>query len=629
MVSRINSLSRKRKRLALVAVDVVLLPLALWLAFFLRLGEPWPYELADNWWILIAAPVVAIPVFIQQGLYRAVVRYMGDKALFTIARAVLIGTLLLLALVVFTHAQGLPRSSFFIYAGLALLMVGGSRMVLRAYIDVLLEGAEKKELVGIYGAGRAGVQLAKALLAGNQYQPVFFVDDNKELQKTELFGIRVFSPDKIDLLVDNLEVEQILLAIPSASHQRRKEILERLEPLPVQIKTLPGIEDIATGKVRVEDVREVDIEDLLGRDPIPPIEDLLYQCIQNKSVLVTGAGGSIGSELCRQIAALKPACLVLFERHEFNLYQTERELQKSYPELIIVPVLGSVNHQSLLTRVMKKYSVNTVYHAAAYKHVPLVEANLFEGIYNNVFGTLNSAQTAEKCGVETFILISTDKAVRPTNIMGASKRVAELVLQGLSEGGSKTKFTMVRFGNVLGSSGSVVPLFREQIKNGGPVTVTHPDVTRYFMTIPEAAQLVLQAGAMGEGGDVFVLDMGETVKIADLAKKMIHLSGYVVKEQGHPDGDIEVTFTGLRPGEKLYEELLIGSDVQPTAHKRIMRTKENFLPYNQLLDVLNALKDACDSHDEDKVVSILGDIVAGYRCSNSEVDEESSKVILA
>ncbi|MDH5379159.1 MAG: polysaccharide biosynthesis protein, partial [Gammaproteobacteria bacterium] len=471
---------------------------------------------------------------------------------------------------------------------------------------------EKKALIGIYGAGRAGVQLAKALLAGNQYQPAFFVDDNKDLHKNELFGIRVFSPKELEKLISEFEVEQVFLAIPSLTRQRRRLILDELESLSVQIKTLPGIEDIAAGRVTIDDIRNVDIEDLLGRDPVPPITDLLKKCIEGKSVLVTGAGGSIGSELCRQILGLKPTKIVLFENHEFSLYQIERELRNRRESSIeIVPILGTIMNKDLLRQVVEGHAISTIYHAAAYKHVPIVEFNPLEGVLNNVFGTRNVAEVARECRVETFVLISTDKAVRPTNIMGASKRLAELILQAMALESKATRYVMVRFGNVLGSSGSVIPLFKEQIKKGGPITVTHPEVTRYFMTIPEAAQLVLQAGSMGSGGDVFVLDMGESVKIYELAKKMVHLSGMQVNCEETPDGEIAIEFTGLRPGEKLYEELLIGNNVSRTEHPRILRAEESYLSKSEIGLVLDLLIRSIDVHNVEDVRRILHDSILG------------------
>ena len=490
----------------------------------------------------------------------------------------------------------------------------------------------------IYGAGSAGNQLVAALRMGRAMRPVAFIDDDPGIANRTIAGLRVYTPKHISQMIDETGADEILLAMPSTSRGRRRQILETLEAFPLHVRSIPGFMDLASGRVKVEDVQEVDIADLLGRDAVPPQQALFERCIRNQVVMVTGAGGSIGSELCRQILLNGPATLLLFEHSEFNLYSIHSELEsrikrESLP-LRLVPILGSIRNASRLADVLCTWKVDTVYHAAAYKHVPMVEHNIAEGVLNNLMGTLNTAQAAIKAGVTNFVLISTDKAVRPTNVMGSTKRLAEMVLQALSrecapvlfaDGEAvhqlnKTRFTMVRFGNVLGSSGSVIPLFHEQIRKGGPVTVTHPNITRYFMTIPEAAQLVIQAGSMGEGGDVFVLDMGESVKIAVLAEKMIHLSGLSVRSDKAPHGDIAIEFTGLRPGEKLYEELLIGDNVSPTEHPMIMRANEEHLPWEQLKVRLGELLDAVEHDDYERVRQLLRETVSGYKPEGEIVD---------
>jgi FlaA1/EpsC-like NDP-sugar epimerase len=479
---------------------------------------------------------------------------------------------------------------------------------------------DRREPVAIYGAGRAGLQTALALMSSPEFRPVAFFDDNADQKGTNVAGIRVFSPDDASQVMLEKDCRQLLIAMPSVTRSRKREIIQRFENHNFVLKTLPGMGELVDGKVRVEDIREVGVEDLLGRDPVPPVENLIKACIRDKVVLVTGAGGSIGSELCRQIAANLPKKLLLYERNEYSLYKIEQELHrhnKNRWNFEIIPILGDINNQQHLEHLFEEFSVETIYHAAAYKHVPLVESNVIAGIVNNVFGTLSAAKAAINKNVETFVLISTDKAVRPPNVMGASKRLAELILQGLSQvdnkSAQKTRFCMVRFGNVLGSSGSVVPLFKEQIRQGGPLTVTHPDVTRYFMTIPEAAQLVLQASAMGKGGDVFLLDMGEPIKIVDLAKKMIELSGLSVRDAITGDGDIGIEFTGLRPGEKLFEELLIGENVSGTSHPRIMTATESSIEYSELMNSLDHMRAACDDGNKGEVLRILGSVVREYQ----------------
>ncbi|HET8700089.1 MAG TPA: nucleoside-diphosphate sugar epimerase/dehydratase [Nitrococcus sp.] len=610
----------------MVGADMAMLPLAVWSAFALRFGTISPSYLERFWWLFIATPLLTIPIFHVLGLYRAVVRYMSTQAVFAVVRGVAISALLIIAMSLMLDMRGLPRSVVILYALFALLYIGGSRFLIRALLQSLTRRRTHKEPVIIYGAGAAGLQSAIALLGGNEYEPVAFVDDNRSLHGVVMHGIKVHSPVLLPKLTGSLGVSYVLLAMPSLSRARRNAILTRLEPLPLRVKSLPGLADLVSGAARIDDFREVDIEDLLGRDSVIPDQGLLGECIRGKVVMVTGAGGSIGGELCRQILRLSPAVLILYELSEPALYRIERELrhilQAKGIAIEVVSLLGSVMERAALRRVMSVWGVHTVYHAAAYKHVPIVEHNYISGVRNNVFGTWYAAEAALAAGVERFVLVSTDKAVRPTNVMGASKRLAELVLQALHDRGGRDgepapRFCMVRFGNVLGSSGSVVPLFREQIRSGGPVTVTHPEITRYFMTIPEATALVIQAGAMAEGGDVFVLDMGKSVKIVDMARRMIHLAGYEVRDEENPNGDIAIEFTGLRPGEKLYEELLIGDDITPTQHPMIRRAQECFQPWPQLQVYLEQLLRACDRFDCEGVRRVLLETVNGFTPTQS------------
>jgi len=642
-------LSRRQKRVLQLAVDVLLIWLALWLSFAVRMGA-WDAArpFSGHGWLFLLAPVIALPIFIRLGMYRAVMRYVGNDALVTIAKAVTLSALVLsLAVYWYRGPTALvPRSMVFNYWWLSLLLLGGLRLTMRQFfIGNWFEPiARRRDIesgtskVAIYGAGAAGNQLVAALRLGKTMRPAAFIDDDSGIATRTIAGLRVYSPKHIQQMIDETGVTEVLLAMPSIPRARRREILEALEPYALHVRSIPGFMDLASGRVKVEDLQEVDIADLLGRDAVPPRQDLFERCIKSQVVLVTGAGGSIGSELCRQILASGARTLLLFEHSEFNLYSIHSELQlrierESLP-IKLVPILGSIRNFERLFDILQTWRVNTIYHAAAYKHVPMVEHNVAEGVLNNLVGTLNAAQASIKAGVANFVLISTDKAVRPTNVMGSTKRLAEMVLQALSRESApllfgddsgvhhvnKTRFTMVRFGNVLGSSGSVIPLFREQIKQGGPVTVTHPNITRYFMTIPEAAQLVIQAGSLGQGGDVFVLDMGEPVKIADLAEKMIRLSGLTVRDERTPHGDIGIEFTGLRPGEKLYEELLIGEDVKPTEHPMIMRAEEDMLPWDELKGRLQALLVAVSEDDYARVRMLLRETVHGYVPEGEIVD---------
>ena len=644
-------LSRKNKRIVQVSADVVLIWMALALAFFVRLGFDAAYApIVNHLWLFATAPVLTIPIFIRFGLYRAVMRFFGSDALIDISKAVSLSALLL-ALVVYwysNHQVVVPRSIVFNYWWLSLVLIGGLRLLMRQYFlgdwfaaTQHVPFASRNDAlpkVAIYGAGSAGNQLVAALRMGRAMRPVAFIDDDENLAKRTIAGLQVYKPKHIQQMIDATGAEEILLAVPSATRARRREILEYLEGYPLHVRSVPGFMDLASGRVKVDDIQEVDIADLLGRDSVPAQSDLLERCIKGRTVMVTGAGGSIGSELCRQIMTLQPARLLLFEHSEFNLYnilgELEQQIDRSVLKVELLPILGSVRHYEKLVNVMSTWKVDTVYHAAAYKHVPMVEHNSAEGVLNNVMGTLYTAQAALQVGIANFVLISTDKAVRPTNVMGSTKRLAEMILQALSRevapvlfrGRSnvshvnKTRFTMVRFGNVLGSSGSVIPLFHKQIKSGGPLTVTHPNITRYFMTIPEAAQLVIQAGSMGQGGDVFVLDMGEPVKIIELAERMIHLSGLSVRSERNPQGDMAIEFTGLRPGEKLYEELLIGDNVVPTRHPMIMSANEDFLPWEILKDKLESLLDAVSQDDYLRVRQMLQELVVGYTPEGDIVD---------
>ncbi|MFZ6771209.1 polysaccharide biosynthesis protein [Undibacterium sp. SXout7W] len=615
MMQSLLTLPRLHKQALAAVMDAVCLPLTFILAIWLRYDTFNSSLFQHYFWLIISVPLISVPVFIRIGLYRAVIRFIDQKIISVVAIGVTSSVLLLAFISVMLHITPLSRAIFvFFWAG-SILYVGASRFLARAWL-LQADMAEDATRIAIYGAGKAGAQLATALRSGGESVCVAFVDDNPHVQGSTIGGIKVFSPDQLAALTQRHDIREILLAMPSISKTRQKQILDQLEPFKLKIKVTPSIQSLVNGELRVQDIREVEIEDLLGRDQVSPDARLLSVCITGKHVLVTGAGGSIGSELCRQILRQRPAKLILLEMSEYNLYAIEQELSGLRGQLNldieILPFLGSVLDTNKLKKIFASCAVDSVYHAAAYKHVPLVEHNPIEGIRNNVFGTLSVAEAAMAAQVRNFVLISTDKAVRPTNVMGASKRLAELILQACSRRQQHTRFCMVRFGNVLGSSGSVVPLFRKQIMAGGPITLTHPEITRYFMTIPEAAQLVLQAGAMGEGGDVFVLDMGEPVRIIDLAKRMVHLSGLEIKSDATPEGTIEIHHVGLRPGEKLYEELLIGDNVEGTTHPLIMRAQESELPWEQLQRLLQEMQAACTAFDYEQIRALLLQIVAEY-----------------
>ncbi len=628
MIEKVLNLSRTSKQVIMLVADSVLLVIMLLASFSVRLGY-WYWPEDDLLWSILGAPIIAIPIFVRFGLYRAVIRYINFRALWVVVQAVSLYALVWGLIGFIAAVNGIPRTVIFINWILSLLAIGGLRFVARTILsgdfksftqryflrpNLRSEIDRKSKRVIVYGAGNAGVQLVSALEHSSEYTPVGFIDDAKELQGNQIEGLTIFSLDEIADVIDKLGVDEVLIAMPSTSRAKRRDIIDKLEPYPVVVRILPGVAELAEGKVTIDDLREISIKDLLGRDTVVAKKDLLGKNITNKVVIVTGAGGSIGSELCRQIAFLKPKTLILYEMSELALYTIERELSDiSTYAMKVYPILGNINNKNRLISVFRHFGVDTIYHAAAYKHVPMVEFNNTEGVNNNVFGTLDCAQAAIDEGVETFVLISTDKAVRPTNTMGATKRSAELILQALAVKQSDTKFTMVRFGNVLESSGSVIPLFKKQIKEGGPVTVTDINIIRYFMTTSEAVELVIQAGAMGTGGDVFVLDMGSPVRIADLAKKMIRLSGLEVKDESNPDGDIEVKYTGLRPGEKLYEELLIGDNVSETNNPMIMRAQEDMLGWSELKLILDELEVATQKCDQQKLRELLIKLVPDFK----------------
>ena len=630
-IALVLALPRSTKRIVVLAIDAVQCAATVWLALCLATAS-WVPLGTSGWLAVWLSLTLALPVFAVSGLYRAIFRYAGWDALMAVIKAVVLYGVLYAGVLALLTLPGVPRTLGLLQPILLLLSVGASRALARYWFSGLYLSQRKRDdmpRVLIYGAGSAGRQLAAAIASGIQMRAVGYLDDDEHLHGQVLNGLNIYNPRQLSTWVKQLDVSDVLLAIPSVSRQRRNEILELTLGAKVSVRTLPGLMDLAQGKVQVSDLRELDIEDLLGRDAVPPDAQLLDKNIRGKVVLVTGAGGSIGSELCRQIVKSGPSKLLLVELSEFALYAVHQELQQLVCDEVagvcpLVPLLASVRDEDRMREIMRTWKPHTVYHAAAYKHVPMVEHNPAEGLKNNVMGTWTTAKMAAEQGVSDFVLISTDKAVRPTNIMGASKRVAEMVLQAMAAAshmhGWSTRFAMVRFGNVLGSSGSVVPLFRRQIKDGGPITLTHADITRYFMTIPEAAQLVIQAGAMAGGGDVFVLDMGEPVRIIDLARRMVELSGLRVKDEHCPDGDIELQVTGMRPGEKLYEELLIGDNPEPTQHTRIMKAHEAFLPWEPLQYWLATLAAALAANDVAALRVRLSEMVQGFEAAGEVVD---------
>ncbi|MGA4365131.1 polysaccharide biosynthesis protein [Pantoea ananatis] len=614
------SLPRVYKRIICLTIDIILLIFSFWLAFWLRIDALMPITSVNHWLLVMFNTLVTLLVFVKLGLYRAVLRYLSAKVFIAVTLGMVLSATLLVMLAFYTNIY-LPRTIPAIYFAFGLLLIAGSRLLMRMLLNRAMNLGIK---VIIYGAGPSGRQLLPALSQAAEYYPIAFVDENERLQNTIIHGVTVYSPEKLRWLVEKNDVKKILLAMPTASREHKREVISMLDGLTCEVLSIPSMVELVEGKATIDTIKKVSIADLLGRDPVAPLPMLISKNIKEKAVLVTGAGGSIGSELCRQIAINRPVTLVLYEISEFSLYAIEREIsslnEMQKLGIKVVPILGNVQEQAHLERVMNKFAIETVYHAAAYKHVPLVEYNVYDGVTNNIFGTLKCANAAINCGVKKFVLISTDKAVRPTNTMGASKRMAELVLQSLSVKQHDTCFCMVRFGNVLGSSGSVVPLFEKQIEAGGPITLTHPDIIRYFMTIPEAAQLVIQAGAMGKGGDVFVLDMGEPVKIMDLAHRMITLSGLRVKNTETGEGDIAIQITGLRPGEKLFEELLIGDNVGKTQHPRILTANEIMLDYDSLNNFLEQIQHACKSFDQAKIREVLIAAQTGFKPSDEMCD---------
>ncbi|MBT5354903.1 MAG: polysaccharide biosynthesis protein [Flavobacteriales bacterium] len=618
MKNRLLTLDRFYKQIITLSFDIVILIFSLWLAFFLQSDDFISKHIITNWWLIIVVPIIAIPLFIKTGLYRSVLQYTGVKVITTSFQSITITCII----VTFIHYYGrgyfleinhvLPRSIIIMFWFISNTFIITSRFLLKGMIYSWDTRINKRKQTLIYGAGNAGIQLVESLTKSIDYAPVAFIDDDKQKQGTIINYLQIFSFDNIDRVLKKYDVKLILLAIPSASQKRRVEILKKLSKFPLEVKVLPSLDNIVNGEVTIDSIKHVQVEDILGRDAVDPKENLLKKNIKGKNILITGAGGSIGSELCRQILNLSPKKIVLFENSEFNLYSIHQELLQSRKRSEIIPKLATVTNFYQINKVISENQINTIFHAAAYKHVPMVEMNISEGVYNNVIGTYNVAKAAIENKVENMLLISTDKAVRPTNVMGASKRFSELVLQAFSDKNSYTCFSMVRFGNVLDSAGSVVPLFRKQIKEGGPVTVTHRNITRYFMSIPEAVQLVLQAGAMAKGGDVFVLDMGDPIKILDLAYRMIHLSGLKPIDTENPNGDIKIKFTGLRPGEKLYEELLIGDDVIQSEHPRIMQAREEKLTLDIIEKKVLEISNFRENQDDLAIKNILLKNVNGY-----------------
>lgn len=631
IVAPLLALPRSTKRIIALIVDASLCIVTVWLSYCFRLND-WVLLSGVQWLPVIVSLLLALPIFIVMGLYRAIFRYAGMSAFIAVLKAIAIYGVAFMAVFTAISVPSVPRTVGILQPLLLLIAIGLSRLGIRywlgdAYQRTLRKNALAKVL--IYGAGAAGRQLAAALANSTELNVVGYLDDDPRLKGGIMGGLPIYDPSDLQAVVEARNIRDVLLALPSASRQRRNEILDEIRKARVTVRTLPDLTALAQGRIAVSDIRELDIEDLLGRDAIVPSQALLEKNTRSKVVMVTGAGGSIGGELCRQIMKGEPSVLILVDQSEFALYSLHAELLKLAElyencDLQILPILCSVRDSQRMEQIMRSWRPQTLYHAAAYKHVPLVEHNPVEGIRNNVTGTVVTALAAQKCGVENFVLISTDKAVRPTNVMGASKRLAEMVLQALaaeqSVSRTQTTFCMVRFGNVLGSSGSVVPLFRQQIRDGGPITLTHPDITRYFMTIPEASQLVIQAGAMAEGGDVFLLDMGEPIRIADLARRIVELSGLTLRDDANPDGDIELAITGLRPGEKLFEELLIGDNPEPTEHPRIMKAKEDLLFWPELSKRLKTLDAALDRNDMTIARAILAELVSGYTPSGNVAD---------
>jgi len=622
LINKIKQLSRKQKQILMVGADIVLLPFALWISLSLRLSNLWPIQYwIENWWVLLLIPLLSIPLFIHYGLYRSVLKYMGYHVIVATVKAVTLASLCLGTLLMFIRDIYFPRSTIMIFWFVSILIIIASRYMMKS---ILYLKEPIKNPIGLYGAGEAGSQVIDILRSSSEYMPVALFDDSPAKWGTVVNSMWVNSSDEMGDVIKKKKIKLILLAMLGISQNERRQILQKISKYPVEVRMIAGIDDLISGDFNLQQIKSVDVEDILGRDPVEPNRNLLEKNIKGKNVLVTGAGGSIGRELCKQIFNLNPQKIVLYENNEFALYKIHLELDNLSQYVKVVPVLSSILDSLKFKESLIKYQIHTVYHAAAYKHVPLVEINPLDGIRNNIIGTYNCVKGAMDAAIDTFILISTDKAVRPSNIMGATKRFSELILQGAHKFSNGTCFSMVRFGNVLDSAGSVVPLFRQQIREGGPVTVTHPEVTRYFMSIPEAVELVIQAGAMAKGGDVFVLEMGNPIRIIDLATKMIHLSGYVLQNSDNPDGDIGIKITGLRPGEKLNEELIIGNNIYSTEHSQILKAEEKSFVWDKIEDKTLKLKAACESLEINLAIKILKDCVTEWNPSlNSDFYTQS------
>jgi FlaA1/EpsC-like NDP-sugar epimerase len=616
-ISYYINILKKPNIIALLFLDSFLIPLALITAILLRLGGDWDHKLDNQIWVLFLIPLWSIPILIVIGFYNAVLEYLDETFLIIAIIGVSLTITILFIILNYFNYFAIPKTSIIIFWVFALVYLLGSRLILRG-ISRTINNSFKTNNIAIYGAGSAGIQLFASLKTMKNYNIICFIDDNNKIWGKTIKGIKINPFHKLDKLIKLKKINEVLLAIPSASSIQRKNIIKKLEALPIHVKTIPSIVELINGNIAINKIKEIDIDDLIIRDThhknfLP----LIQQHIFNKNILITGAGGSIGSELSRQILNLNPNSLIIIDVSEYALYNIDRELKKLNNHIQTTMILGDITNQALIDNTLKKYNINIIYHAAAYKHVPIVEFNPSIGAYNNIIGTLVIANSALKNNVDLMVLISTDKAVRPTNVMGATKRVAEMILQSLQQKSQHTVFTMVRFGNVLGSSGSVVPLFREQITNGGPITVTHPEVTRYFMTIPEAVELVINAGCIAVGGEVFLLNMGNPVKIVDLAQQMVHLSGLTIKDKLNPDGDIEIKYTGLRAGEKLFEELLIDANATSTIHPQILRASEKFLNIDTINQHIIELQEAINSYNDQTIKFILQQLVDNYVPTNN------------
>ncbi|MGC6469878.1 MAG: polysaccharide biosynthesis protein [Flavobacteriales bacterium] len=613
MKERLSNLSRNQKQILMIIIDIIILLFSIWFSFSLRLGSYWSEMISANLWIFFAVPILAIPFFIQFGLYKSVLKFMGTKAIVSVFQAITVTSMAIgFGMMIFREAD-MPRTVILIFWFVSSISIILVRFLFKGFLYSWDNFVNNRKPTIIYGAGSAGAQIAESLRKNHEYAPIAFIDDDEAKHGTFINFTEIHPFSDLRLLVLKRRVRVILLAIPSLSEPTKRDLLKKLSKYPVEVKLLPSLSEIVSGKVSIENIRHVEVGDILGRKAVKPQPSLLKKNIHSKNILISGAGGSIGSELSRQIINQKPNKVILFEQSEFNLYSIDLELSAlNIKNCEIIPVLADVTNADAVNNIVKSYHIHTIYHAAAYKHVPMVEKNVVEGVYNNVIGTYNLAVSAMENDVENMVLISTDKAVRPTNVMGASKRLSELILQAFDSRETNTCYSMVRFGNVLDSAGSVVPLFRKQIKQGGPVTVTHAKITRYFMSIPEAVQLVIQAGAMAKGGDVFVLDMGEPVKILDLAYRMINLSGLRPITEENPEGDVKIKFTGLRPGEKLYEELLIGKNVIQSKHPQIMQANEESLSWNEIKQIIEAIMKGYMQLDEKIIREILVDKVEGY-----------------